>query len=71
MSLVWPLRVRHVILLALLARPTPGFKLALMGPRHKPTPLGGGLGVFSQPTPQRKPHTRRPLCPSSFCVLVL
>ncbi|MFS7950109.1 hypothetical protein Hanom_Chr06g00579451 [Helianthus anomalus] len=38
MSLVWALRTRHVTLLALLARPTPGFKPTPMGPRPKPTP---------------------------------
>ncbi|MFS8011756.1 hypothetical protein Hanom_Chr14g01312831 [Helianthus anomalus] len=45
----------------LLARPTPGFKPTPMRPRPKPTPQhkpqGGGLDVFSQPTPQSKPHT--------------
>ncbi|KAJ0695011.1 hypothetical protein HanPI659440_Chr15g0615371 [Helianthus annuus] len=60
MSLVWPLRARHVTLLALLARPTPGFKPTPMGPRPNPSPRGGGLGVFSQPTPQPKPHTPWP-----------
>ncbi|MFS7993907.1 hypothetical protein Hanom_Chr12g01099721 [Helianthus anomalus] len=34
MSLIWPLRTRHV---TLLARPTPGFKPTSMGPRPKPT----------------------------------
>ncbi|MFS7902336.1 hypothetical protein Hanom_Chr01g00010141 [Helianthus anomalus] len=52
MSLVWSLRARHV---TLLARPTPGFKPKLQGPRPNPSPRGGGLGVFSQPTPQ--PHS--------------
>ncbi|MFS7995378.1 hypothetical protein Hanom_Chr12g01117221 [Helianthus anomalus] len=33
--MVWPLRARHV---TLLARPTPGFKPTPMGPRPKPTP---------------------------------
>ncbi|MFS8033400.1 hypothetical protein Hanom_Chr17g01569121 [Helianthus anomalus] len=60
MSLVWPLRARHVTLLALLVRPTPGFKPTPMGPRSNPSPRGGGLGVFSQPTPQPKPHTPQP-----------
>ncbi|MFS7950580.1 hypothetical protein Hanom_Chr07g00584891 [Helianthus anomalus] len=50
MSLVWPLRARHVTLLALLARPTPGFKPTPMGPRPKPTPHpkppGWWLGHF-------------------------
>ncbi|MFS7901085.1 hypothetical protein Hanom_Chr00s167780g01827481 [Helianthus anomalus] len=39
----------------LLARPTPGFKLT-----PQPKPRGGCLGVFSQPTPQPKPHTPQP-----------
>ncbi|MFS8007707.1 hypothetical protein Hanom_Chr14g01264201 [Helianthus anomalus] len=54
MSLVWSLRARHVTLLAC---PTPGFKPKPQGPRLNPSPRGGGLGVFSQPTPQPKPHT--------------
>ncbi|MFS7918652.1 hypothetical protein Hanom_Chr03g00203641 [Helianthus anomalus] len=45
----------------LLARPTPGFKPTSMGPRPNPrpnpSPRGGCLGIFSQPTPQPKPHT--------------
>ncbi|MFS7906038.1 hypothetical protein Hanom_Chr01g00054671 [Helianthus anomalus] len=53
-SLVWPLRARHV---TLLARPTPGFKPKPQGPRPNPrpnpSPRGGDLGVFRQP----KPHT--------------
>ncbi|MFS7948784.1 hypothetical protein Hanom_Chr06g00563911 [Helianthus anomalus] len=49
MSLVLPLRARHVTLLALLARPTPGFKPTPMGPRPKPKPPGWWLGRF-QPT---------------------
>ncbi|MFS7935709.1 hypothetical protein Hanom_Chr05g00406761 [Helianthus anomalus] len=53
MSLFWPLRARHVTLLALLDRPTPGFKPTPMGPRPKPTPQpkppGWWLGRF-QPT---------------------
>ncbi|MFS8034632.1 hypothetical protein Hanom_Chr17g01583401 [Helianthus anomalus] len=66
MSLVWPWRARHVTLLALLARPTPGFKPTPMGPRPNPSPRGGGLGVFSQPTPQPKPHTPQPNSPHTF-----
>ncbi|MFS7999917.1 hypothetical protein Hanom_Chr12g01172281 [Helianthus anomalus] len=46
MSLVWPLRARHVTLLALLARPTPGFK---------PTPQGAPPNPRPKPTPQPKP----------------
>ncbi|MFS7959240.1 hypothetical protein Hanom_Chr16g01456111 [Helianthus anomalus] len=49
-SLVWPLRARHV---TLLARPTPGFKPKPQGLRPNPRPRGGDLGVFPQP----KPHT--------------
>ncbi|MFS7956412.1 hypothetical protein Hanom_Chr07g00654351 [Helianthus anomalus] len=60
MSLVWPLRVRHVTLLAILARLTPGFKPTPIGARPNPSPRGGDLGVFSQPTPQPKPHTPWP-----------
>ncbi|MFS7949120.1 hypothetical protein Hanom_Chr06g00567841 [Helianthus anomalus] len=58
MSLVWPLRARHI---TLLARPTPGFKPTLMGPRPKPTPQpkppGWWLGRF-QPThvPTQAPY---------------
>ncbi|MFS8000844.1 hypothetical protein Hanom_Chr13g01183321 [Helianthus anomalus] len=61
MSLVWPLRARHVTLLALLARPTPGFKPTPMGLRPKPTPQpkppGWWLGRF-QPThaPTQAPY---------------
>ncbi|MFS7924950.1 hypothetical protein Hanom_Chr03g00278631 [Helianthus anomalus] len=58
MSLVWPLRARHV---TLLARPMLGFKPKPQGsspnPRPNPSPRGGGLSVFRQPTPQRKPDT--------------
>ncbi|KAJ0899861.1 hypothetical protein HanPSC8_Chr08g0306911 [Helianthus annuus] len=53
----WPTKrigARHI---GSLARPTPGFKLPPLGPRPNPSPWGGGLGVFSQPTPQPKPHT--------------
>ncbi|MFS8000608.1 hypothetical protein Hanom_Chr12g01180371 [Helianthus anomalus] len=50
-SLVWPLRARHVTLLAC---PTPGFKPKPQGPRPNPSPRGGDLGVFPQP----KPHTQ-------------
>ncbi|MFS8017045.1 hypothetical protein Hanom_Chr15g01375651 [Helianthus anomalus] len=57
MSLVWPLRARHV---TLLARPTPGFKPTPMGPRPNPSPRDDGLGVLPQPTPQPKPHTPWP-----------
>ncbi|MFS8003825.1 hypothetical protein Hanom_Chr13g01218451 [Helianthus anomalus] len=46
MSLVWQLRARHVILLAPLARPTPGFKPTPMGPRPKSKPPGCFLGRF-------------------------
>ncbi|MFS7910775.1 hypothetical protein Hanom_Chr02g00110151 [Helianthus anomalus] len=54
-SLVWPLRARHI---TLLARPMPGFKPKPQGPRPNPypnpsPPRGGDLGVFPQP----KPHT--------------
>ncbi|MFS7989722.1 hypothetical protein Hanom_Chr11g01050221 [Helianthus anomalus] len=61
MSLVWPLRARHVTLLALLVRPTSGFKPMPMGRRHKPTPQpkppGWWLGRF-QPTyaPTQAPY---------------
>ncbi|MFS7932543.1 hypothetical protein Hanom_Chr04g00369071 [Helianthus anomalus] len=61
MSLVWPLRARHVTLLALLARPTPGLKPTPMEPRPKPTPKpkppGWWLGRF-QPThaPTQAPY---------------
>ncbi|KAJ0495092.1 hypothetical protein HanIR_Chr12g0604981 [Helianthus annuus] len=44
----------------LLARPTPGFKPTPIGATPNPSPWGGGLGVFSQPTPQPKPHTPWP-----------
>ncbi|MFS7933581.1 hypothetical protein Hanom_Chr04g00381551 [Helianthus anomalus] len=57
MSLVWPLRAHHV---TLLARPTPGFKPTPMGPRPNLSLRGGGLGVFSEPTPQLKPHIPQP-----------
>ncbi|MFS7943022.1 hypothetical protein Hanom_Chr06g00495391 [Helianthus anomalus] len=61
MSLVWPLRTRHVTLLALLACPTPGFKLTPMGSRPKltpqPKPPGWWLARF-QPThaPTQAPY---------------
>ncbi|MFS7951902.1 hypothetical protein Hanom_Chr07g00600681 [Helianthus anomalus] len=61
MSLVWPLRARHVTLLAPLARPTPGFKPTPMGPRPKRTPTrSGDLGVLPQLTPKPSSHTPRP-----------
>ncbi|MFS8003423.1 hypothetical protein Hanom_Chr13g01213811 [Helianthus anomalus] len=56
--LVWPLRARHVTLLASLARPTSGFKPTPMGPRPKPTPKpklpGWCLGRFT-PTHAQTP----------------
>ncbi|MFS7966671.1 hypothetical protein Hanom_Chr09g00776531 [Helianthus anomalus] len=55
MSLVWPLRARHVTLLALLARPTPGFKRMPMGPRPNPSPRGDAMGVYPQLTPNPSP----------------
>ncbi|MFS8006412.1 hypothetical protein Hanom_Chr14g01248891 [Helianthus anomalus] len=64
MSLVWPLRARHVTLLALLARPTPGFKPTPIGPRTKPTPQPKPprwwLGRFQPTRTPTHAHTPQP-----------
>ncbi|MFS7942347.1 hypothetical protein Hanom_Chr06g00487361 [Helianthus anomalus] len=54
MSLVWPLRARHVTLLALLARPTPGFKHTPMGPR--PGMVAWAFSANPRPNPSPIPH---------------
>ncbi|MFS7979862.1 hypothetical protein Hanom_Chr10g00932641 [Helianthus anomalus] len=60
-SFVWPLRARHV---TLLARPTPDFKPKPQGPRPNPSPRGGDLGVSPNPrhNPRPIPHSLSLYC---------
>ncbi|MFS7945811.1 hypothetical protein Hanom_Chr06g00528531 [Helianthus anomalus] len=52
-SLVWPLRTRHV---TLLARPTPGFKPKPQAPCPNPSPPGVVAWAFSpNPRPNLSP----------------